>query len=320
MEMKKLIAWGASPLLELYIRNTPGHRIAYCVDRSESLQGRSFEGIDVFAPDRLNTEDSNRIFIVITAMSSASIQSINESLSERGFAIDRDYTDFSAFLKKKFQHRAESLFGRTFAEGDYTFARSFNMNSRVPLETTFLGNWLLLECLRQTAHLKGSIAEVGAYKGGNAYLLLSAMALRNDMRPYYIFDSFEGFAELTDHDPRHLQTVYDYDYKLNHILNSLRLFSQAVIVPGFVPETFGKLHGDEKFSLVFYDCDLYQPALDTYDFFWDRIEPGGMLIIHDNIAAKEGWGGVRKATTEFFEPKAIGFHDFWETTMSVIFK
>ena len=72
--------------------------------------------------------------------------------------------------------------------------------------------------------------------------------------------------------------------------------------------------------MVFYDCDLYQPALDTYAFFWERIEKGGMLIIHDNIATSNGWTGVRKATKEFFGPKNIIFHDFWETTMSVVFK
>ena len=72
--------------------------------------------------------------------------------------------------------------------------------------------------------------------------------------------------------------------------------------------------------MVFYDCDLYQPALDTYSFFWERIEKDGMLIIHDNIATSNGWKGVRKATEEYFGTKNIKFYDFWETTMSVVFK
>ena len=94
----------------------------------------------------------------------------------------------------------------------------------------------------------------------------------------------------------------------------------GIIIPGFVPHTFSQIPHDQRFSVVFYDCDLYQPALDTYAFFWDRIEEGGMLIIHDNIATENGWAGVRKATEEFFNPKGIRFFDLWETTMSVILK
>ena len=146
------------------------------------------------------------------------------------------------------------------------------------------------------------------------------MSLLGDTRLYYIFDSFQGFAQLSEHDPAHLGGAFDYDYKSGHIFNSLALFSRAVVIPGFVPQGFSAVKDGELFSVVFYDCDLYQPALDTYAFFWDRIEPGGILIIHDNIATKNGWGGVRKATCEFFDPMGIQYHDLWETTMSVIFK
>ncbi len=320
MKRKKLIAWGASPVLELYFRNTPDHGFAYCIDKSETRQGKNVEGVPVYSPDKLKDEDHDRILIVITAMSSTSIQAIHQTLSELGYKIHRGYIDFAAFLKCNFQTRAESLFSTSFSEGNYTFARCFNMNSRISLETTVLGNWLLLESLVRTRHLKGSVAEVGAFKGGNAYLLLSAMSLLNDTRPYFIFDSFQGFGELSQNDPAHLQKAFDFDYKANTIFNDMALFDRAVVVPGFVPQTFSQIKKDERFSVVFYDCDLYQPALDTYAFFWDRIEPGGVLVIHDNIATKDGWGGVRKATSEFFGPKKIVFHDFWETTMSVIFK
>ena len=320
MTAQKLIAWGASPLLELSVRYNPEIGFDYCIDRSEALHGSTIEGLPICPPHKLNEENRDNILIVITAMSSVSAQAIGETLGDLGYEFNRHYVDLATFLKAGFQQKAEALFKHPFSDGNFVFARSFNMNSRTPLETTILGNWLLLETLERTSHLKGSVAEVGAYKGGNSYLQLSAMSLRKDPRTYYIFDSFQGFAEMTDHDPRHLQNAFSYDYKANQIFNSLRLFNQATVIPGFVPQTFSAINPSEKFSLVFYDCDLYQPALDTYAFFWDRLEPGGILIIHDNIATKEGWGGVRKATEEFFGPRDVVFHDFWETTMSVIFK
>ena len=207
-----------------------------------------------------------------------------------------------------------------FSENNYTYARSFNFNSEIPIETTVLGNWLLLESLIKTSKSDGAIAEIGAYKGGNSYLLLSAMKLWNDIRKYYIFDSFKGFSKFSVKDPMHLQDAYGYDYNLPRILNLFSIFKQCQIIEGFIPETFKKIDSSKKFSVVFFDCDLYQPALDTYSFFWNRIEKGGIILIHDNIATKKGFSGVRKATEEYCNPRGIKFHDFWETTMSVIFK
>jgi len=317
---KKLIAWGAGPMLEIYLRNAPDHQIAYCIDSSPDLQGKFALDVPIVLPDVLEKEDRDDILVIITAMSSASIQAIHAALSDQGFILGKHYIDLSAFLKNSFKAKAESVLNRQISDENYVFARSFNLNSQTPLETTILGNWLLLETLQATCKLNGAIAEVGAYKCGNSHLLMSAMNLWKDNRKYYIFDSFEGFAELSDHDPSEQQKAYNDDYKANRIFNSLKLFEQAVVVPGFVPHTFSKIPDDQRFSMVFYDCDLYQPALDTYAFFWDRIEKGGMLVIHDNIATAHGWTGVRKATEEYFSPKGIQSFDMWETTMSVIFK
>jgi O-methyltransferase len=146
------------------------------------------------------------------------------------------------------------------------------------------------------------------------------MTLARDSRSYFIFDSFSGFPPMTPHDPLHLQQAFDINYRENSVINSISLFDQAIVIPGFVPETFKRIPREQQFSFVFYDCDLYQPALDTYHFFWDRIQPGGVLIIHDNLATDSGWTGVRKATEEFFAPRNIRFIDFWETTMSIVLK
>ncbi|MBA4391134.1 MAG: hypothetical protein C0399_09365 [Syntrophus sp. (in: bacteria)] len=317
---KKYIAWGASPIFELYLRNAQHSKVTYCVDSSIGKQGKKIENVPIYSPEKLFIEDKNNIVVINFGHSSTAIQSINKALSDEGFILGDNYLDFAVFIKNDFELKAHEVFGKRFSHNFFTYARSFNFNSITPLETTVLGNWLLLEVLNMTNKLSGSIAEVGAYKGGNAYFLLSAMILYNDMRKYYIFDSFRGFNQLSDNDPKYLQDAYNYDYNFNLITNLFSVFQQSMLIKGFVPETFNKVKDDEKFSLVFFDCDLYQPALDTYNFFWNRVQKGGFLIIHDNVATEEGWSGVRKATSEYFGPKGIKVHDFWETTMSVIIK
>lgn len=317
---RRYIAWGASPIFELYARNAQNRRIDYCVDSAPEKQGKDIGGVRVYPPEKLLNGDRNNIIVINFGHSSAALQSIHRVLSAEGFVLGDNYLDFASFVKDGFEAKAREVFGRHFSENLFTYARSFNFNSVVPLETTVLGNWLLLEALRMTAGLGGSIAEVGAYKGGNSYLCLSAMALWDDTRTYFILDSFRGFDTLSDSDPAHLQDAFNCDYNFKLIKNRFSVFRQSRILRGFVPAAFAEIGDDEEFSVVFFDCDLYKPALDTYNYFWNKLKKRGILIIHDNIATPDGWTGVRKATEEFFTPRGIGFYDFRETTMSVIIK
>ncbi len=317
---KKLIAWGAGPLLEIFTTHYPDHGFACCIDSAPELHGSNVNGLKIVPPEMLSGEDKKQCFVVITAFSSAAIQSIQSVLSDRGLILGEDFADLAWLVKDRFKLNAGKAFRKTFSDEFFFFARAFNLNSVFPLQTTILGNWLLLEALDTTRHLDGAVAEIGAYKGGNAQLLLSAMSLWKDGRRYFVFDSFEGFPELSLHDPANMRASYNYDYKKGQIFNALAGYPQAAVIPGFVPHTFSEIPEDTSFSLVFYDCDLYQPALDTYAFFWKRLLPGGILIVHDNVAPPKGWTGVRVATQEFFEPLGIQSFDFPETTMSVIFK
>ena len=48
------------------------------------------------------------------------------------------------------------------------------------------------------------------------------------------------------------------------------------------------------------DVDLYQPTRDALEFFYSRVNAGGMFLIHDYLWAE----GVRQAVQEFFATRA----------------
>lgn len=319
-KQKKIVAWGASPIFSLYLQHCPKNPIAYCVDNSKKKQGKTIQGVPIVSPKRLKSEKRDDLFVINFGHSSSALQSINKALSDYGMRLGSDYVDFAEYAKMKFKKRAQKCLNTSFLDGNYSYARAFNLNSVISLETTVLGNWLLLEALAKTEQLSGAIAEIGAFEGGNSYLLSSAMELRNDKRNFYVIDSFEGFSEMSANDPKHLQDAYADDYRVNMIFNSLSIFKRTKVIKGFVPQVFKKLKSKEKYSVVFFDCDLYQPALDTYHYFWDKLQKGGIFVIHDNIANQGEWTGVRQASHEFFDARGIKFDDLWQTTMSVIVK
>lgn len=314
----KIVAWGASKMLEFYVTHAKGHTISYAVDSDQQRQGKLFHGLEVHSPDRIKSENVSDTAVVLFPVSSIAMQQMLAVLNGWGFALNVNVYVYADLSYESFRAKCRDMLERDVRHSLYDLVKSFTFNSRTPVHTTLLGNMLFLELLDETLKYKGAIAEVGSYNGGNALLALQYLAGRGADTPFYVFDSFDGFPKLSTSDP---QSKKSGDYKiegtLQYILDSFSVFPNAHIVQGFVPETFKELNDDTRYGLVFYDCDLYEPALATFDYFWEKIVPGGFLMVHDYVG---GYTGVKKATDEFFSGKGIPIHVFWENTSAVIRK
>jgi hypothetical protein len=143
----------------------------------------------------------------------------------------------------------------------------------------------------------GTIAEIGVHKGTTAKLL-SRLAPNREM---YLFDTYEGFSPRdTQKDPSRaapgtfsgsLQEVKDFVGEAPHIH----------YCKGVFPDTSGMVPEAERFALVHIDCDLYEPTKAACEFFYPRLSPGGVLIIHDYHSGC--WPGVPKAVDESLQGK-----------------
>jgi hypothetical protein len=314
----KNIAWGTSKLLKMYLAETKSGFFDYCVD-DFSVESNVY-GLPIKKSEELLKEPKESFKIIIFAVSNKSLREITSKLNSMGLAYGDDFILYSDFFYKDFVKKAEKQLGFKLDPKIYEFALSYTLNSQLLIHTTILGTWLFLEILKSLNDIAGSVAEIGAFEGGNALCGLQFSASLKDKR-FYIFDSFEGFPELSKNDP---DNYVSGDYNINTAFEKIRdifsIFPDAVLVKGFVPTTFDKIKEGEKFSLVFYDCDLYQPALDTFNFFWDRIVLGGYLLVHDYEAEEGGFTGVKKATDEFFKDKNVKLFSFFENTIAVIKK
>ena len=140
----------------------------------------------------------------------------------------------------------------------------------------------------------GDFAELGVYRGNSAAVL--AHYARIHGRHLYLFDTFEGF------DRRDLTGV-DQGTQLQFTDTSLELVQRAVgtdnvrWIRGHFPASIPSDIVGAQFSVVHLDCDLYEPMKAGLQFFFPRLSPGGLLIIHDY--ANPHWKGVKQAVDEF---------------------
>jgi hypothetical protein len=147
----------------------------------------------------------------------------------------------------------------------------------------------VLSCARATDKIEGEIAEVGVYRGGSARLICEVRGTRT----LYLFDTFEGLPVTN-----HLDSLFgagQYAASFEAVQAYLSKFPNIHIYKGLFPATSGPV-ADKRFSFVHLDVDLYQPTRDALDFFYPRLNAGGMFLIHDYLWAE----GVRRAVQEFF--------------------
>ena len=78
----------------------------------------------------------------------------------------------------------------------------------------------------------------------------------------------------------------------------------VVIRKGYIPETLAGI--DESFCFVNLDLDLVKPTLSALEFFWDKMVPGGGILIHD-FYNEFSFPNLRRGVIEFCAIKKICF-------------
>lgn len=162
--------------------------------------------------------------------------------------------------------------------------------------------------------LKGSIAEVGVYRGGFANRIRIAFPGRK----FYLFDTFEGFPE------EQVKTAQSRDGVTNFhtfegtsveiALKTIGETKDCIVKKGIFPETTKGI--DDTFVFVSLDADLYEPTISGLEFFYPKMARGGYIMIHD---FREGqYPGVGKAVDEFCDKYNIGYVPVADAIMSGI--
>jgi O-methyltransferase len=154
------------------------------------------------------------------------------------------------------------------------------------------------------AHLGGTMAECGVYRGGSAYLIARALAASKVGDPHlHLFDTFTGMPaeQVSTHDshkPGQFSEVSAADVR-----SALADFPFVELHPGTIPESLSSIGDDTWFSFVHLDVDLYRTNKSCCEFFYDRMMRGGALLF-DEYGFEEYELTERRAVDDFFAEKA----------------
>jgi predicted O-methyltransferase YrrM len=178
----------------------------------------------------------------------------------------------------------------------YKDKKFVNLISKIKKEIKFLllnrEAYLLFEIVKNAKKISGSIAEVGCYQGGSTKIIAE---VNKEQKKIYVFDTFEGLLDVNSLlDPGFKNKQYEANYK--KVKKYLKRYKKVILYKGYFPKTSTPIK-KERFSFVHLDVDIYKSTLESLQFFYPRLNKGGIILSHDY------YSGVKKAFDEFFKDK-----------------
>jgi O-methyltransferase len=190
-------------------------------------------------------------------------------------------------------------------------ALAFRLKPRFTMVTTrnLVALYNLIQELDQCS-LPGAIVECGVWNGGSAAMMAAASADRAypaGRRAMWLFDSFEGLPPPSNKDTLAEQSDYFQGWCKGEIENVKRAFNElglsldrVEIVRGWFDQTlpFASVPG---IALLHIDADWYDSVKLVLDTFYDRVAPGGYVML-DGYGY---WQGCNRAVADFFQERGL---------------
>ena len=166
-------------------------------------------------------------------------------------------------------------------------------------------NLELARCFRQ---VPGLIVECGVWRGGMSASLASVLGTD---RAYYLFDSFEGLPAPKEFDGDKArqwsagadpETFYDNcRAEQESAAEAMRLagVKNFTLVKGWFEQTLPKFNPPEPIAILRLDGDWYDSTMCCLTYLYDKVAPGGVIVIDDYHA----WEGCTRAVHDFLSQR-----------------
>jgi hypothetical protein len=133
--------------------------------------------------------------------------------------------------------------------------------------------------------IEGDLIECGVWRGGACIFMKAILDAHGDTRSVYVADSFKGFPTpkfemdkaasfLEEPILKVSQTTVQSNFEAYGLLDE-----RVKFIEGFFGDTLPKFEG--RLALLRVDCDLFESTTDVLNNLYDKVPPGGFVIIDD---------------------------------------
>jgi len=158
--------------------------------------------------------------------------------------------------------------------------------------------------------IEGDFIETGVWRGGACILMRAVLAAHSVTdRRVFLADSFEGLprpdgakypADRRDRLFSFTELAISQDEVKRNFAAYGLLDDQVVFLKGFFKDTLPRLT-DERFALIRLDGDMYESTWEALANLYDRLSPGGYVVVDDYGAL----ASCRKAVHDFLGGRGL---------------
>ena len=169
---------------------------------------------------------------------------------------------------------------------------------------------ILLRLIESVAHLPGELAECGVFQGATLLAIGLYLQQKKLDKTIYGFDSFRGFDDRVKTDirlggePHATKGIGGFGNtsaaQVSAKVTQLGLDANVRLVEGFFRNSLSSFR-DQRFCFVHLDCDIYESYRACLEFFYPRLELGGVILLDEYNDPP--WPGCNKAVDEFLTDK-----------------
>jgi hypothetical protein len=189
---------------------------------------------------------------------------------------------------------------------------------------------------KKARKIPGDLVEFGVFRGDS--IIATALLLkRNKIKKKIIgFDTFDGFLKKNKKDDvkifKHLffkkkislkhykwiklrqealnsKLIENHEWKntsfkfVNQRIKKFKLQKDIELIKGDIVKSVKRIKKNQKYSIAFMDCNLYEPHVAALEHCWKHLSKKGAIFLDDYFSLK--YPGARIAVNEFCENKKL---------------
>lgn len=299
---KKIVLWGLGERLNRYLKFDYFNNCEILAFIDTYKKDGSFYGKSIYAPDILPRLIDEIDFIVITTQCFSEIYALcmqmhipkekiilTDIVNEEMFHIDVNainsispklYQSMRVNQYKMIKMNGTDSFDENRLVGNGKYANAVYMSDYFRFRTfEFVADEILQN------QVEGALAEFGVFRG--TFSSLISEKFRD--RKIFLFDTFEGFDKeeaRRETEAGHSDEEFEYAHTCTSedmALRNMPYPERCVICKGLFPESITEEAEETRYAFVSIDVDFEDSIYEGINFFYQRLNEGGYIFVHDYI-------------------------------------
>jgi len=164
--------------------------------------------------------------------------------------------------------------------------------------------WSSTYATKNTKSIQKNLAECGVCDGLTIFYAINAVKDLNKSYSAYLYDAWDAMREdlLTDSEK---DSAGEYSYlDMQATQKNLSMFDDKSLFfnKGYIPQSFDISENPETIVWLHIDLNAALPTIHAMDFFWEKLENGGVILFDDY--ALPGYQDTQVAIEKWLESKS----------------